>query len=291
MADVAPPEFSLTPAQQAWLVANNAVPVENLEGGQVKAVTSVLAEAVVDGDGAADLSDPPDSEVTVPVDQDHLTQEIGNALRRPMTVAATRWKVQALVGGKALVVPHIDARLVMDRLDVVVGAQNWEENFHTVDWGGGSLMCELTVLGHTHKDVGEGRDAKAMRSDSLKRAAVNFGIGRFLYAIVKVKFPTDGPLIYLQKKTLQNGKVKMVPWLTPAGEEELPRIYTRWLWEHGVKAYGNPIDHGDSFAAGGDFEAGVDVDAPEEDPDAPPTEEDKKRQQVAAGVLGKGKGK
>lgn len=281
-------DFAPTPDQQRWLLENDAVQVEQLEGGSMKAVTFTLAEAMVSGDGDAQVGKPADLSAPAALfdDIDRAQAE----LRRPMTPAATRWKTQGLVGGKALIVPYIDARLVMDRLTLVVGVAKWEENFHTVDWGQGGLMCTLEVLGTTHRDIGLGRDAKAMRSDSLKRAAVSFGVGSFLYAIPKVEFRKDSAFIHIQHKTGKNGKPQEVPWLTPLGKEELPRIYTRWLWEHGVKAYGNPLDHGDSVRATGDFEAGVE-EGPEEDPDAPATEEDKKRQQVAAGVLGKGKGK
>lgn len=288
------PDFAPTPNQQSWLQENDAVQVEQHEGGSIKAVTFTLAEAMVSGDGDAQVGEAPPA--TLPSDWkagsvvDDDLPEAQVQLRRPMTPAATRWKTQGLVGGKALIVPYIDARLVMDRLNLVVGVANWEENFHTVDWGGGGLMCTLEVLATTHRDIGLGRDGKAMRSDSLKRAAVSFGLGSFLYAIPKVEFRKDSPLIHIQHKTGKNGKPQEVPWLTPLGKEELPRIYTRWLYEHGVKAYGNPLDHGDSVRATGDFEAGVD-EGPEEDPDAPPTEEDKKRGEVAAGVLGKGKGK
>lgn len=282
MTDDVPPKFVPTPDQQRWMLENDAVQVAQLEGGEIKAVTFTLAEAMVSGDGDAQVGETPDVSAPAVLFDDIDKAEL--ELRRPMTVAALRWKVQALVGGKALIVPYIDARLVMDRLNRVVGVKNWEENFHTVDWGQGGLMCNLTVLGTTHKDIGTGRDAKAMRSDSLKRAAVSFGLGSFLYAIPKIEFPADGPLIYLQNKTTSKGKQIQVPWLRPAGTEELPRIYTRWLWEHGVKAYGDPLDHGDSLRAAGDFEAGVD-EGPEEDPDAPPTEEDKKRGEVAAGVV------
>jgi hypothetical protein len=76
---------------------------------------------------------------------------------------------------------YIDARTVMDRLDETVGPDNWSDNYRELD---GRIICELTVLGVTKMDGAEDSKIEAKKgglSDAFKRAAVKFGIGRYLY--------------------------------------------------------------------------------------------------------------
>jgi hypothetical protein len=90
---------------------------------------------------------------------------------------------------------YIDAREVMDRLDEVVGPEHWSTVFTVLDKDAAVVECRLTVHGVTKADAGypnnpgsdfEKEPFKAAYSDALKRAAVHFGIGRFLYE--------DGPV-------------------------------------------------------------------------------------------------
>ncbi len=95
--------------------------------------------------------------------------------------------MQSFWGNGGLVVAHIDARLVVERLNAVVG-DRWSEKHRSL--GDGLMVCELTVNGQTHEDVGKGSGpeaAKAMYSDSLKRAAVKFGVGVSIYAMKVVQ--------------------------------------------------------------------------------------------------------
>ncbi len=95
-------------------------------------------------------------------------------------------------GNRALALHYIDSRLVMDRLDEVVGINNWCDEYTVLP--NGQVECRLSVriAGEwiTKADVGgqsdqpdEGDQMKAAFSDALKRAAVKFGVGRFLYRI------------------------------------------------------------------------------------------------------------
>lgn len=81
---------------------------------------------------------------------------------------------------------YIDARDVMDRLDAVVGPANWQDEYMPGPEGG--VLCKLSILVNgqwvTKCDVGEKTDIEAVKggcSDAFKRAAVKWGIGRFLY--------------------------------------------------------------------------------------------------------------
>src|SRR5205823_2627857 len=83
-------------------------------------------------------------------------------------------------------------RAIMDRLDNVVGVENWQDRYQLLP--DNSVMCQLRIrIGErwiTKADVGgpseqpDGGDRmKAAFSDALKRAAVKFGIGRYLYRL------------------------------------------------------------------------------------------------------------
>ncbi len=115
---------------------------------------------------------------------------VAAALAAPFDPAEVKFKPQTVSGGRALAVPYVDARVIQDRLDDVLGVMNWQDGYQKVD--GGCVVCRLSIrLGSewiTKEDVGgpseqpdEGDRAKSAYSDALKRAAVKFGIGRYLY--------------------------------------------------------------------------------------------------------------
>lgn len=171
-------------------------------------------------------------------------------LRRPFTPEAVRFKVQATYPKNdptgALVVGYIDARLVIERLNMIVPGL-WQDDYEPV--GPGLLMCSLTVDGLTRKDVGEGA-GKALYSDAFKRAAVKFGIGVSLYAIPQTHLKlADGSV-----KSIQGPKGPSLA-ITPAGEKRVRAAYKDWLDSHGVAAFGEPLSHGDVEGAQGDVEA------------------------------------
>lgn len=184
----------------------------------------------------------PDATSAVPVD---TYQDAAPLLRRPFTPAAVKWKVQAanVDGGWALIVAHIDARLVIERLNLVCPHLWTGEEYHPAS--NGLMWCSLTIDGITRRDVGEGQ-GKGLVSDALKRAAVHFGIGVSLYAIPKT-FLNAGP--HLKPIQTRNGPSFE---MTEAGEKECARRYTAWLEQQGKAAFGEPLDHGDADGSVGD---------------------------------------
>lgn len=86
---------------------------------------------------------------------------------------------------------YVTARTVMNRMDTVLGPENWWDDY--IPLNDNSVMCRLTIRfpdGSTMtkcdaggaanmKDAGD--DDKSSFSDALKRSAVKFGIGRYLY--------------------------------------------------------------------------------------------------------------
>lgn len=81
-------------------------------------------------------------------------------------------------------VAYIKADSVMDFLDDLVGPEGWESRLVPTGTPG-AYICELTILGVTKSAIGqagkdEGEKEKSGDSDAFKRAAVMFGIGRYL---------------------------------------------------------------------------------------------------------------
>lgn len=178
-------------------------------------------------------------------------------LRRPFTPEAVKFKVQATwpkenpTGG--LIVAYIDARLVVERLNLIV-PDRWHDEYQSI--GSGLMWCHLTVDGITRKDVGEGT-GKGLVSDALKRAAVKFGVGVSLYAIPKMR-------LELSRGELKRGTRDKLE-MTPQGESNVRGIYRLWLDSHGSQAFGDPLDHGDVADPQGDPEADEPVAEPEVD--------------------------
>jgi hypothetical protein len=115
------------------------------------------------------------------------------ALAEPFDPAEVDWKPQAVKDNRALAVAYVDARTVMDRLDKVLGIGNWQTAYRQLAAG---VVCRLSarIAGEwvSHEDVGsfsdqpdEGDKLKAAFSDALKRAAIHFAVGRYLYSLPK----------------------------------------------------------------------------------------------------------
>lgn len=106
-------------------------------------------------------------------------------------------------GGKRF--DFITARTVMNRLDMVLGPENWWDEYQPIS--DAAILCRLTIrlpdgTTVTKADAGgkpgmadQGDDDKGGLSDAFKRAAVKFGIGRYLYGdgTAAYETPADHP--------------------------------------------------------------------------------------------------
>lgn len=93
--------------------------------------------------------------------------------------------------------PYIDSRDVQDRLDRAVGTENWSDNYYIL---GDVLYCSIAInvgghwvaksdcgyVGDSSSKKGGEIKAKGDASDAFKRAAVKWGIGRYLYSIDQI---------------------------------------------------------------------------------------------------------
>lgn len=103
-----------------------------------------------------------------------------------------KWKMQTNTG---LCVPYIDSRQVSTRLNEVLGVDGWSDTL--IETTGNYMICELTCYINskaiTKSNVGTPGNVekdKSQASDALKRAAVKFGIGEYLYHMEPVKVNT-----------------------------------------------------------------------------------------------------
>src|SRR5262245_48320208 len=183
--------------------------------------------------------------------------DLAARLAAPFPADVVEWKAQATAGNRALAVAYIDARAVMDRLDEVVGPAHWQDTYEFL--ADGSCLCQLSlrVGGEwiTKQDVGGQSDQpdpgdrhKAAVSDALKRAAVKWSVGRYLYSLPATWVDYDP-----QKKQLV-GKPALPGWATPAkkppedpktGEELFDRMAANEaaLVERGLCKPGDLVRH------------------------------------------------
>ncbi|MCR4340279.1 MAG: Rad52/Rad22 family DNA repair protein [Gemmatimonadaceae bacterium] len=182
-------------------------------------------------------------------------------LRRPFSVAAVKMKPQATTGEgdamKGLVTYYVDSRLVVARLNAVVGADSWEDEYCLLCEGalapgvGIPVQCSLTVLGVTKVDVGQiapgAPDDKAWKSaysDAFKRAAVKFEVAAYLYG---------SPQVWAPVKVGRNGKAQ---GFKPEGITQARNHYAQWIATPRIKElYGEPLDHGDADVESADVES------------------------------------
>ena len=134
-----------------------------------------------------------------------MLSKIERKLQRPFPFLQLKWKPGR--GGKGDFA-HLTARHVMNRLDQVFGLAGWQTTF---EFMGDRMICNLSALidGNwvTKADGAGDTDIEGDKggiSSAFKRAAVHFGIGRYLY----------------YKDAFDNNR-NPAKWATPEGFDEL----------------------------------------------------------------------
>ena len=150
-------------------------------------------------------------------------------LSEPFSAADIEWRLQragkTAKGLWAMALAYVTNRAIMERLDTVCGPQNWRNEFK--DAPGGGILCGLSVRVERLEDdetasYGEwvtkwdGADqteieaVKGGLSGAMKRAGVQWGIGRYLYNL-----DTGWADCYADKKAGQyQGKTKEGEWFS-----------------------------------------------------------------------------
>lgn len=124
--------------------------------------------------------------------RDPAVQALAKLLAAPFRASELKFKPQMVKNNRALAIGYIDARLIQDRLDEVLGVENWQDKYDFLP--DGSVVCRLllklggrwiakTDVGSPSEQPDSGDRVKAAVSDALKRAAVKFGIARYLHRL------------------------------------------------------------------------------------------------------------
>lgn len=127
-----------------------------------------------------------------------MTSQMVSELSLPFRADKIRWRVGPTTREKDKGIPlaYIDARDAMERLDAVVGPENWQRRY---PWASEKKLCcevgiridgEWVWKSDGAGDTGMESDKGAF-SDAFKRACVNWGIARYLYDLPNVWMPIE----------------------------------------------------------------------------------------------------
>ena len=128
------------------------------------------------------------------------------ALADPFDVSEVEFRVGSTNrdGTRGMALTYITARAVMNRLDECCGVWGWSDAYSILP-DGKHVECRLTLNADgvhvSRSDVGEPNEGgfadsmKSAYSDAFKRAAVKFGIGRYLYSLGESWVPVENKRI------------------------------------------------------------------------------------------------
>lgn len=123
------------------------------------------------------------------------TREIQAALAKPFAPEDLEWRLQNTIEEKmrGMAVPYVTNRAIQNRLDEVCGSENWYNEFKPWHSNGkkDAQLCGIAIYFEgkgfiTKWDGAEDSDIEPIKgglSDSMKRAAYQWGIGRVLYSL------------------------------------------------------------------------------------------------------------
>jgi len=149
-------------------------------------------------------------------------------LRAPFPVEDVEWRIgqSGMSNGKiwATALAYVTNRAIMERLDEAVGPQNWKNEFVRAPEGG--VLCGLSIRIEqewvTKWDGAENTQIEAVKgglSDSMKRAAVQWGIGRYLYNLPRTmaRIADDNDRAAPHRGEVKDGVGKKIPfrWYAP----------------------------------------------------------------------------
>jgi len=173
--------------------------------------------------------------------------EIQDALKHPFPREDIEFRVSRISAkkNKACVVPYIKARGIMQRLDEVFDIAHWKDEYEVLQSG---VKCKLSVyLGGewiTKEDVAPFTNIEALKgafSDSLKRAGVKFGIGRYIYDVqehwvdIFPERPKDSmfPVHYQSSEGMTGWWIEpqLPEWALPSLKLKVPPQYLELLEE------------------------------------------------------------
>lgn len=141
---------------------------------------------------------------------------------------SVEWRLQNGKSGaqRGLAVPYVTNRAIMDRLDAAVGIMNWKNEFrpwHRFNSKDGEVvgqLCGIYIYDPDRQewvDKWDGAQLSAIEplkgglSDAMKRAAVQWNIGRYLYRMDAVWVDIEPVSSKSQKMKMTKGAINSLP--------------------------------------------------------------------------------
>jgi hypothetical protein len=154
---------------------------------------------------------------------------IAAKLAAPFPAAAVGWKPKQKepdAQGRILAVAYLVGHVIEERLDEVLGPDGWEDAYQPI--ADGCVLCTLAVrfiactrvvrqgIGAPSKQDDAGDRLKAAETQSLKRAAVKLGIGRYVARLPRLY------LAYDKTKKRLTETPSLPAWALPGGSGKPP---------------------------------------------------------------------
>lgn len=141
-------------------------------------------------------------------------------LEKPFTYEELDWVGVFAIKGDSKswieIAPYVTNRAVQDRLDRVLGKENWSNSYDETAEG---VICNLSIMvGEKWITKSDGAEKKGLTplktacSVAMKRAAVQWGIGRYLYYLPRLFGEVKEKSTEYYRHTLKN---KDIIWYMP----------------------------------------------------------------------------
>lgn len=154
-------------------------------------------------------------------------EELMKELQKPFTPDEIEWRVGSTNGDKTkgMALAYVTNRAIQNRLDEVFGPFGWQNIFR--EWKGTSQICGISVwIGTEWITKWDGADdsqteaVKGGLSDSMKRAAYQWGIGRYLYKLEStwVDIEPSGKSFKIKREPT------LPAWALPEGYTQKPQV-------------------------------------------------------------------
>lgn len=168
-------------------------------------------------------------------------EQIMKELQEPFEAKDIEWRVQRAMqttkGNKAVVLAYVTNRAIQNRLDEIFGIEGWKNEYKEMHQG---ILCGISIkINDEWITKWDGADltnieaTKGGLSGSMKRAAVQWGIGRYLYKLDEtwVDINDKGDNYINDKKANIKGywnTPQLPAWALPQDPNSLIRIKSKY---------------------------------------------------------------
>lgn len=154
-----------------------------------------------------------------------MSDDIMKRLQEPFPYSDIEWRVGSTTKDKTkgLALAYVTNRAIQNRLDEIFGPFGWRNEYK--EWKGNSQLCGISIKHEgewiTKWDGASDSNQEAVKgglSDSMKRAAYQWGIGRYLYKIPQ----TWCEIKPVGKSYALKNNPPLPKWALPANSKEEP---------------------------------------------------------------------